>query len=137
MLDTARKPGIHWRRLDADTVRTAFSAAALAVNTPTLLVAVFDPTNNATELFVNGVSVASGTYATAGSIEATNSNNVAIGVLSGFGYIAMVGREFDSIGAALTAPQRQKLEGDIAWRAGLAASVLPADHPYRSAAPVV
>lgn len=133
-IDNAGKPGIVYRRLDADAASQAYSAAALSTSQPSLLVAVFDPTNNTAFLRVNGVQVASGSFLSAGAFSATNSNNVALCTLSSL-FTACVLREADILSTALSASDVQKLEGDMAWRAGVAATVLPGGHPYYSAAP--
>lgn len=133
-IDVNGKPGIIWRRLDADAATSAFSATPLTTGAPALLTAVFDPVGNAATLWVNGVQVATGVFLSTGNFSAANSNNLALCTLNSL-FTAIVGREFCVFDSALSTANRQKVEGDLAWRNGLAAALLPLGHPYINAAP--
>jgi hypothetical protein len=129
-------PTMTYRRQDADAATTITSSVALATNTPTLVVGVFDAANNVTTLSLNGTVTATGTFVTSGAttFSATTSNNVTIATLNSL-LVAIVAREFDMFDSALSTANRQKVEGDIAWRQGLQASVLPTTHPFYNAPP--
>ncbi len=127
-----------YRAADADAASTLTAPSAIATGVPILIVANLDPITNTAQLSINGTVVASGTFVTSGSnFSATNSARVGIDT-SNVGDTQMTFnlREADFIPVAVTTTAvRQKLEGDVAWRAGVAAAVLPAGHPYLSAAP--
>jgi hypothetical protein len=120
--------GLGYKRLDAEALTNVYSTAVTATGVPVLIVGVFDPTNNSARLYVNGVQVTSGTFITTGAFSATTSQASGAGRGLTFNQAAA----FDS---ALSDGDRQKIEGFMAWKAGVAATVLPAGHPYRSAPP--
>jgi lysophospholipase L1-like esterase len=132
-IDSSGHLGISYKRLDADSVSTAFSSSVTPLNAPTLVVAVFDPVNNTAYLRANGVQVASGSFASAGAFTSTAAIALGLGTLGTF--TAMVAREVDFFPLAVTASNILKLEGDCAWRHNLASSVLPTTHAYYPTAP--
>lgn len=125
------------RRLDADAVSTTTATISnpVGVGGYCLGVGVFDPVNNTVTISCNGVVVATGTFLSTGNFSATNANNITVGILAGAGPV-MVARETVLFTAALNTAQRQKVEGDIAWRNGLQATVLSSSHPYFNTPPV-
>jgi hypothetical protein len=120
--------GLGYKRLDAEALTNVYSAVTTAIGVPVLIVGVFDPTNNSARLYVNGVNVASGTFASAGAFSATTSQAAGLGR----GFTVNQAAAFDS---ALSDSDRQKIEGFMAWKAGVASSALPVGHPYRDAPP--
>lgn len=128
-----------YRAADSDAASTLTSSTAIAAGSnPYLLVTSLDPVTNVATMTQNGSVVATGTFITSGlNFSATSSARVGIDTSNtGDTQMTFNLREADFIPVAVTnTATRQKLEGDVAWRAGLAASVLPAGHPYYSAAP--
>lgn len=136
-IDPTGKPGLVVRRLDADAAVTAASASALSTATPVLSLLVADPSvSGVASLYINGGStpVATGNFLSTGNFPATSSNNVAFATSSSL-FTAMTARDLVICDSALSVANRQKLEGDMAWRAGVASLVLPPSHPYYNAAP--
>lgn len=133
-LDSSGRPGIVYRRLDADAATSAFSTAALSLATPHLLVAVFDPVTNTAYLRVDGVQVASGVFLSTGNFSATNSNNTFLCTLNAL-FAACTIREVDMLNAAPSAANVLKIEGDVAWRQGVNTIVLPVGHTYYAGPP--
>jgi hypothetical protein len=128
------KPETAVRRADGGTtvLATGPSNAATAAQ---LHGAVADFAGNLVTQFVDGVPA--GTAApTAGSTSATNAVSFAIGRAgTGSNFHAGDITEAIVIERALSAADRQRLEGYLAHRWGLAAN-LPTNHPYRTAPPV-
>lgn len=133
-VDTLGRPGLALRRVDTDATTTVFSSTALTLGAPALLTAVFDPIGQLASLYVNGVLACSVAFPTSGNFPASNSAGFSIALQSS-NFTAMVLREGVSLNAALSAADRQKLEGDIAWRQGVNTLVLSPGHPYYAAAP--
>ena len=132
VINSAGKVGVRYRRLDAAPVIENIPAggADMRTNTPVLLVATFDPVSNSVKFRVNGTEVGSyADYPNTGSYDATNSKNVVIGNFDGAWTSCFAGN-----GAASQA-DLEKLEGFMAWEAGVATTVLPVGHPYRAARP--
>ena len=109
-----------WGGITTDTITTGVN---------TLGVVITDGTNNYTSL--NAALTLSGP----GSVTYTSGVTTYIGAHSGpnyltNGYIC----EVIAYNSVLSAPNRQKVEGYLAWKWGLQAN-LPAGHPYKAVAP--
>jgi lysophospholipase L1-like esterase len=135
MQDSSGRPGLAIRRLDADAVVTVFGSTALTVGSPYLLVAQFDVAAGVAYLYVNGVLACSGDYASGGATSDVASFEGHIGFLGGKGAYGTAGEFVAFNTASASDAVRQKLEGDMAWRRGAAATFLPAGHPYLSVRP--
>lgn len=133
-VSAANKAVLKYRRLDADSVTSITSTATVPNNTPSLIVAVFNPTSNSVSLFINGVADVTGTFASSGNFSATNSAAANIAAFNTL--LASVLNALFAADKAVTTDERQKLEGFLAHNAGLAASLLPVGHPYLAAPPV-
>lgn len=133
-VSAANKVVLKYRRLDADSVTSITSTATVPNNTPSLIVAVFNPTSNSVSLFINGVADVTGTFASSGNFSATNSAAANIAAFNTL--LASVLNALFAADKAVTTDERQKLEGFLAHNAGLAASLLPVGHPYLAAPPV-
>lgn len=127
------------RRLDGDTYALAGAADdVLPNNTWATAVAVHDFANQNLSVFLDGVSVAENTsYKSGGSTSDTDANSMAIGTNTNatatYALQGMIG-EVVIVDAALSESDRQKLEGYLAHKWGLTAS-LDAAHPYKTSAP--
>lgn len=122
------------RRLDSDTLVHRQSAVPLT-GAPALAVASFDWAAGSAYLHVNAVPViAPGAWTSAGAVEGILERRVAFGAAaqpwSGgrIGSVLLVNR-------LLTPDERLKWEGHEAHRLGLAATLLPGDHPFAAAPP--
>lgn len=129
-------PSLTYRRQDTDAATTITSAVSIAVNTPVMLEAQLDAANNVVTLYQNGVSVATGTFVASAAVAFSTTSSAVVSCANfNSTQLGMALREANILPFVQTLSQRQKMEGDMAWRAGVAATVLPPGHPYLSAAP--
>lgn len=126
------------RRLDANSFQisgsTTFSAA-----TTVLQFGVLDYANSDAFSYVNGTLEATNTaFQTSGNTSDTNSAALYVGASATGGTNPLIGSvaEIVIVPAALSADQRQRLEGYFAWKWALEAS-LPVGHPYKNTPPTV
>ena len=125
------------RRLDADSFAlaggTTFTATASIIQT-----GVLDYANSDAFSYINGTLDASNTsFQTAGSSSDTNSGALYVGI-SGTGTNFMVGFVGEVIvtSTALSAADRERVEGYLAWKWALEGN-LPAGHTYKNSPPQV
>jgi hypothetical protein len=130
---TAQRFSLLGRRLDADTLQRVPSPSN---NTgASAIVACADYASANAELRVNGTSLVSTTFQTAGNTSATNANrNTYLNAESGGNGYGGMNYEYVLGNASWSLSDRQKLEGYLCWRYGQQ-SLLPVGHPYKSAPP--
>ncbi len=129
------------RRQDGDSYVNKITANdTLSNDTWYVAMAVHDFANSELDILVDGTSVATeSSYHSGGNTSNTDANTIAIGTntnaVSTFALQGQVG-EVVIVDAALSQTDREKLEGYLAHKWGLEAS-LPGGHPYASAPPTV
>jgi autotransporter-associated beta strand protein len=109
------------------------SGTTQAWNAPSIVGAVFNNGSSST-LFTNGASVATGVTG-AGSLTSLRLGGRTATVVAENAFAGQYGEYILALGA-LSTSDRQIAEGYLAWKWGTVAS-LPADHPYKNAAPTV
>lgn len=121
------------RRLDANSyqfVSSSQSGLGLAS-------AEFDYGNAELRVGVNGTYTArAGGFQTAGSTSDTNSANGGVGLTGSVEYFGGNISEIVAVQKILSTSERRQLEGYLAWKWGLQAS-LPVSHPYYNLPPTV
>jgi hypothetical protein len=127
------------RRLDADSYQ--FQSVGTVTTASFISTSVFNYSSANLGVNLNGDSVTSGTFQTAGNTSATNSSSISIGSSSSDSFTPDAGQsfngqiaEFIAVPSALDTFTRQKLEGYLAHKWGLGAN-LPNDHPYKTVGP--
>jgi hypothetical protein len=131
------------RRLDTDTSASSSSSVAQAINTPVIQVGVADFAGNSLQLFANGTGATAGSYSSgAGNSSNTDANTLVVGGSSPDDGVTVNNPHSGFVGevvitnTAMSTDDRQRLEGYLAWKWGLVAS-LPVTHPYRLSPPFV
>lgn len=137
VVDTSNRPGLAMRRLDTDATVTAFSSTPLVNGQRYLLVATFDPSTGVAKLSVDGVVVATASFGTTGAFDNTASNGFLVGYSNPGTGLVGTWRECVGFASPVSDAERQKLEGWLAWRAGLNASNLLGGHPWASTRPTL
>lgn len=122
------------RRLDNDSVVTITSLMNVPQGSWVLLTAVYDPMTATARIRINGKDSASGVMASSGPVAFTTSNESALGrQVTDQNLNGQLAQVFGVTFADLDTVQR--VEGYVAHRWGLQASVLDAAHPYFSSPP--
>lgn len=85
------------------------------------------------QIYINGTLNGSATYGSANLV--ASASNLGRGILTGRNWNGRL-RSFVAVRAAITTDQRQRVEGYLAHRWGIAAS-LPSDHPYKAGPPLL
>lgn len=143
-LQAAGTTNILSRRLDAEAGASSVASPPAYTNGTNLIqVGVARYSAGALDQFVNGVAGGTGTFPSSGNSSDTDSATLVIGgtstddgvTLNGNQMLGFVG-EVVYTNTALSATDRQRLEGYFAWKWGLEAS-LPAGHPFRNTPPTV
>jgi len=132
------------RRLTSESEVSIASTATVAVGSTAIIVARLRFAGGDFELRINGSAEASGTYATSGASQSEPSANITnYNTFCGNGnqdksWLGKMGEIVAAANDSAVFPSGdvEKLEGYLAHKWGLAAN-LPADHPYKSAAPIV
>jgi hypothetical protein len=131
---TLNKSDVGGRRADANSFASISSSANVSASYE-LQIGEYDYANAALRLWINGSLAAQNTsFQTAGFTDNTTSGSVTIGsaVNASQGFLGDIA-EFVIVHSIA---DRQKLEGYMLWDRGLE-SLLPADHPYKNAAPTI
>jgi hypothetical protein len=122
-------------------LRSVYASNALADKTTvTDTPFIYQIVKNATDIrtYLNEDSGATGVFT--GTLAST-SFRVGVNALAsdaaGTGFWKGDVYELVVVVGALSTDQRQKLAGAIAWKWGVASAILPVDHPYRSAPPLL
>jgi hypothetical protein len=125
------------RRPDSGALVSVTSASAVTATSVQLQAAVLDPVSGKLTEFVNGASVGQaslGSSSVSSSVSAPKALRLGgSGVTGQLRYSGAIG-EFLLVPGPVTECQRRMIEGYLAHRWGIAAS-LPASHPYRAAPP--
>lgn len=130
---TAGTYSVAGRRLDADSYATVSSSTSLTAN-PIIWMGNADYANAQANTWLDGApDIVNAAFQTAGSTSNTDSLGIGLfsnvdGSLDTYDNTRM--GEVLLINATMSTEDRQKLEGYLAWKWGLAEN-LPADHPYR------
>jgi len=131
---TLNKSNVGGRRADADSFAFISSSANVSASYE-LQIGEYDYANAALRLWINGSLAAQNTsFQTAGFTDNTTSGSVTIGSANN-GALGFLG-DIAELVITHSIADRQKLEGYMLWDRGLE-SLLPADHPYKDAAPTI
>jgi hypothetical protein len=131
----ASKASAGGRRLDADAFQSVASAANVDTANFQIHVGALDYTNSDLYQYINGTLDGSSTsFLTAGNTSDTVSANLFVGHYSSANFFQGDIGELIIIHGDTSTTTRQFIEGYLAWKWGLVAS-LPADHPYKLAPP--
>lgn len=137
---TVGKHQILGRRLDADPFQAAATSSQnIVADTAIIQAGVITYSAATAAQWINGVlDGQNAAFQTAGNTQDTNS----LGVFVGAGNASITSpancsfNECLIIHSALSTADRERMEGYLAWKWGLQAS-LPADHPYKTLPPTV
>jgi len=143
VLQSAGTLNIAARRLDAEGALIVSTPPAYTNGTSIIQVGVARYSDGALEQYVNGTTDGTGAFASSGNSSDTDSATLVIGgtstddgvTLNSNQMLGFVG-EVVYTNTALSTDDRQRLEGYLAWKWGLVAS-LPVAHPYRLSPPFV
>lgn len=143
-LQAAGTTNIFSRRLDAETGATTITSPPAYTNgTSIIQIGVARYSAGVLEQYINGTTGGTGAFALSGSSSDTDSATLVIGgtstddgvTLNGNQMLGFVGETIYT-NTALSTDDRQRLEGYLAWKWGLVAS-LPVAHPYKNSPPTV
>ncbi|WP_218965259.1 LamG domain-containing protein, partial [Nostoc linckia] len=124
------------RRLDGDSY-AGIRGGTLATNTPLVHVGSMDYAATAARQWVNGTAQGENlTFQTSGNSSDTDATAVHIGSNGSSDFLTGAIGELVVTKRPLTTGERQKLEGYLAHRWGLAGN-LPAGHPHKASRPTV
>lgn len=132
------------RRLDADSISSPTDPDAYANQTDVIQSVVNNYTGNEISQFVNGASAGTATFSSGGGNSSdTDASTILVGGFSNTDGATLTSSQMHGLVSEVVLTQgnisaldRQRLEGYLAHKWGLAAN-LPTDHPFKTSPPTV